>query len=217
MNPFTNVKENIEDIYAKKVKYESTDQNSETSNSIALCSKSLAENANRSLEETDRYYAEKPQLELNQETDPLPSSPSTAGIVSSMHEFLKNLALKADTTGQFFIVTRREVSLDRRLALWKRESLTSNSTKKLLVHYSGEKGIDDGAIHMEFLTDIMSETKSTVFSTGTPGDSMLDVHNNNPFACGQIASVSLANGRPVLNLFHENIFNLMVTKITLIY
>ena len=134
-----------------------------------------------------------------------------------MHGFLKNLALKADTMGQFFIVTRREVSLDRRLALWKRESLTSNSTKKLLVHYSGEKGIDDGAIHMEFLTDIMSETKSTVFSTGTPGDSMLDVHSNNPFACGQIASVSLANGRPVLNLFHENIFNLMVTKITLIY
>ena len=27
LNPFTNVKENIEDIYAKKVKYESTDQN----------------------------------------------------------------------------------------------------------------------------------------------------------------------------------------------
>ena len=177
----------------------------------------MAENANRSLEETDRDYAQKPQLELNQETDPLPSSPSTAGIVSSMHEFLKNLALKADTTGQFFIVTRREVSLDRRLALWKRESLTSNSTKKLLVHYSGEKGIDDGAIHMEFLTDIMSETKSTVFSTGTPRDSMLDMHNNNPFACGQIAAVSLANGRPVPNLFHENIFNLMVTKITLIY
>ena len=63
------------------MKYESTDQNSETSNSIALCSKSLVENANRSLEETDRYYAEKPQLELNQETDPLPSSPSTADIV----------------------------------------------------------------------------------------------------------------------------------------
>ena len=134
-----------------------------------------------------------------------------------MHEFLKNLALKVDTTGQFFIVTRSGTSLDRRLALWKRESLKSSSIKKLMVHYSGEKGIDDGAIHMEFLTDIMSETKSTVFSTGTPRDSMLDMHNNNPFACGQIAAVSLANGRPVPNLFHENIFNLMVTKITLIY
>ena len=32
VNPFTNVKENIEDIHAKKAKYESTDQNPGTSN-----------------------------------------------------------------------------------------------------------------------------------------------------------------------------------------
>ena len=63
----------------------------------------------------------------------------------------------------------------------------------------------------------MSETKSTVFPTDTPRDLTLDVHNNNLFACAQIAAVSLANGRPVPNLFHDNIFNLMVTKITLIY
>ena len=81
-----------------------------------------------------------------------------------------------------------------------------------MVHYSEEKSIDDGAIHMEFLTDIMSDIKSTVFPTGAPRDSMLDVHNNNLFGCGQIAAVSLANGGPVPNLFHENIFNLMVTK-----
>ena len=128
VNPFTNVKENIEDTHAKKAKYESTDPNPETSNSIASCSKSLVY-ANRSIEETDRQYAEKLQLELNQETDPLSSSPSTAGIVSSLREFLKNLALKVDTTDQFFIVTRRGASLDRRLALWKIESLKSSPTK----------------------------------------------------------------------------------------
>ena len=98
VNPFTNVKENIEDIHAKKAKYESTDQNPGTSNTIVSCSKSLAENRNRSIEETDRQFAEKLQLELNQETDPLSSSPSTAVIVSSLHEFLKNLALKVDIT-----------------------------------------------------------------------------------------------------------------------
>ena len=54
VNPFTNVKENIEDIHEKKEKYESTDQNPGTSNLVALCSKSLAENGNRSIEETDR-------------------------------------------------------------------------------------------------------------------------------------------------------------------
>ena len=205
-------KENIEDNYAKKTKYESTGQNPGASNSIALCSKSLAENANRSIEETDQEYAEKLQLELNQETDPLSSSSSTARIVSSVPEFLKNLALKVDTTDQFLIVTRRRASLDGRLALRKRESLKSSPSKKLMVHYSGEKGIDDGAIHMKFLTHIMSDIKSTVFPTGTPCDSMLDVHSSNLFACGQIAAVSLVNGGSVLNLFHENIFNLMVTK-----
>ena len=41
---------------------------------------------------------------------------------------------------------------------------------------------------------------------------MLDVHNNNISGCVQIAVVYLANGGPVPNLFHENIFNLMVTK-----
>ena len=130
---------------------------------------------------------------------------------------LKNLLLKVDTTGQFFVVTRRGVSLDRPLALWKRESFTSISTKKLLAHYSGEKSIEDGEIHVEFLIGIKSEIKSTVFPTGTPRDSMLDVHNNRSFACGHIAAVSLANGRTVPNLLHENIFNLMVNKITLIY
>ena len=56
-----------------------------------------------------------------------------------------------------------------------------------------------------------------VFPTGTPRDLMLDVYKNNPFACGQIAAVSLANGRTVPNLLHENMFSLIVTKITLIY
>ena len=65
---------------------------------------------------------------------------------------------------------------------------------------------------MEFLTDIMSEIKNTAFPTSAPCDSMLDMHNNNLFTCALIAAVSLANGEPVPNLFHENIFNLMVTK-----
>ena len=39
-----------------------------------------------------------------------------------------------------------------------------------------------------------------------------DVYNNILFACGQIAVAPLANGGPAPNLFHENIFNLMVTK-----
>ena len=48
----------------------------------------------------------------------------------------------------------------------------------------------------------ISDIKSTVFPTGAPRDSMLDVHNTKLFPCGQIAVVSLANGGPVTNLFH---------------
>ena len=85
------------------MKYESTGKNPGTSNSIALCSKSLVENTNRPIEETDQQYNKKLQLELNQETDPLSSSPSTAGIASSVYEFLKNLGLKVDANDQFFL------------------------------------------------------------------------------------------------------------------
>ena len=119
VNPFTNAKENIEYIHANKAKYESTSQNSETLNSVASCSKSMAENAIRSIEETDRQYVEKLQLELNHETNPLSISPSTAGnvvsstagnVASSVHTFLKHQALKVDTADQFFIVRKKRVS-----------------------------------------------------------------------------------------------------------
>ena len=79
-----------------------------------------------------------------------------------MHEFLKNPALKVDATDQSFITMRKGVPLDRPLFLWKRDSLTSSSTKKLMVHYFGKKGIDDGAIQMEFLDDTLSENKRSL-------------------------------------------------------
>ena len=113
VNPFTNAKENIEYIHANKAKYKSTSQNPETLNSVASCSKSMAENAIRSIEETDRQYVEKLQLEFNHETNPLSTSPSTAGnVVSSVHTFLKHQALKVDTADQFFIVRKKRVSLN---------------------------------------------------------------------------------------------------------
>ena len=98
---------------SKKAKYELTDQNSGTSNSVDSCSKNFAENANRSIEETDQQYAEKIQLELNQETDPLSSSPSaTSIVVSSLHKFLKRVALKVYTKDQVFIIMRKGTFLD---------------------------------------------------------------------------------------------------------
>ena len=67
-----------------------------------------------------------------------------------------------------------------------------------MVHYSGEKGIDDGAIRMEFLTDILPEIKSTVFPTDNPRDSMLEnvcsgvikVENVDNILCAKMAIIS---------------------------
>ena len=113
VNSFISVKKLIEGVYAKKAKYELTDQNSGTSNSVDSCSKNFAENANRSIEETDQQYGEKIQLELNQETDPLSSSPSaTSIVVSSLHKFLKRVALKVYTKDQVFIIMRKGTFLD---------------------------------------------------------------------------------------------------------
>ena len=81
-----------------------------------------------------------------------------------------------------------------------------------MIHYSREKGIDDVATHMEFLTDIMSDIKTAVFPNGSLCDSMLYVHNNNLFASDKIVATYLANGGPVPNLFHENIFKLIGTE-----
>ena len=47
-----------------------------------------------------------------------------------------------------------------------------------MVHYSREKGIDDGAIHMAFLTDAMPDIKTIVFPTEASCGSILDVHNS---------------------------------------
>ena len=58
-------------------------------------------------------------------------------------------ALKVHTTDQFFIVTRRGASLDRRLALWKRESLKSSPIKKL-IHSGINSGAPGGACRKSF-------------------------------------------------------------------
>ena len=60
-----------------------------------------------------------------------------------------------------------------------------------MVHYSREKGIDDGAIHMAFLTDAMPDIKTIVFPTEASCGSILDVHNSNLFVCGQIKTIPI--------------------------
>ena len=130
--------------------------------------------------------------------------------ITSLPELISQLQGNIIKNKQFFIVCRRGSSLERRLALWKRESNKTNPHNQLMVHYSGESGIDDGAMHKEFLTDIMVDIRKTLFTNGGPRDSMLDIQNGNFYACGQISSASIVQGGPPPLLLYSNMFNLML-------
>ena len=48
---------------------------------------------------------------------------------------------------------------------------------QLMVHFAGEERIDTGAIHKEFLSNIISDISREMFPNGGPVDSMLNVNN----------------------------------------
>lgn len=64
------------------------------------------------------------------------------------------LGNQVDESSTFFIVIRRGAPLDRRLSIWSREvKKNAGNTKKIVrVHFSGEQGIDSGAMAKEFFT-----------------------------------------------------------------
>ena len=62
---------------------------------------------------------------------------------------------------QFFLVIRRGATLQRRLAIWNRQSKKSPKMK-LMVHYAGEDGIDTGAVTKEYLSETISNISSCI-------------------------------------------------------
>ena len=72
--------------------------------------------------------------------------------VFSVSELIDVLTARIDHNDQFFLVIRRGATLERQLTIWDRQSKKKSPTMKLMVHFAGEKGIDSGAIHKEFLT-----------------------------------------------------------------
>ena len=63
---------------------------------------------------------------------------------------------------QFFIVPRRNAPLPLILKLWQRQASKSDVTHLLRVHYSGEDGIDSGAI-LEFLGKMIQDIALAIF------------------------------------------------------
>ena len=148
------------------------------------------------------YANEIPQYEGEQIIDT--STPRSSS------DILTELSQNVIGLEQFFLVIRRNTDIERILTLWSRNASKISPENKLVVKYSGESGIDSGAVGKEFLTETMKQLRAKMFPGGAPRDSMLDIQNGNFITSGQILSVSLVQGGPSLQCFHKSVYNLLL-------
>ena len=116
--------------------------------------------------------------------------------ISNYRDVVEELASKVKHDEQFFIATRRKAPFSRIISLWQRQVSKSHPTNLLRVHYSGESGIDNGAIALEFLERCIQDMGQTMFPNGAPVESSYHVQNGSFRSCGEIVAVSLAQGGP---------------------
>ena len=79
-----------------------------------------------------------------------------------------------------------------------------------MVYFAGEEGIDTGAIHKEFLSNIILDISREMFPNGAPIDSMLNVHNGWFRISGEIVVVSIVNGGPPPCFLDESVYRMLV-------
>ena len=86
----------------------------------------------------------------------------------------------------------------------------SGNTKKIVrVHFSGEQGIDSGAMGKEFFTITLPNISPVIFPNDQPVDSTFNVHNGTFKACGKIVAASIAQGGPTPCFLEESVYGLM--------
>jgi hypothetical protein len=131
---------------------------------------------------------------------------------TSTTSIVKALAAKVDSDEQLFIVVRRNAQLNRVLSIWSREMKRKSASANYVVRvkFSGEQGIDSGAMGKEFFTLTISKIGSRMFSGGKPVDSTFHIQNGNFKACGEIVAASLAQGGPAPCFLDASVYDLMV-------
>lgn len=131
--------------------------------------------------------------------------------ISDSSSVVTHLGRQVDESSNFFIVVRRGAPLDRTLSIWSREvKKNTGSTKKIVrVHFSGERGIDSGAMAKEFFTITLPNIGTVIFPNGQPVDSTYHVHNGNFKVCGEIVAASIAQGGPAPCFLEESVYGLM--------
>ena len=117
-------------------------------------------------------------------------------LINDYKDVVHELASQVKHDKHFFIVTRRKAPFSRIVSLWQRQASKSHPRNRLSVHYSGESGIDNGAIALEFLEQCTADMAESMFPDGTPMDSSFLVQNGTFRTCGEIVAVSLAQGGP---------------------
>ena len=117
-------------------------------------------------------------------------------LINNYKDVVHGLASQVKHDKHFFIATRRKAPFSRIISLWQRQACKSDTTNRLSVHYSGESGVDNGAIALEFLEQCTADMAESMFPDGAPMDSSFLVQNGSFRTCGEIVAVSLAQGGP---------------------
>lgn len=81
------------------------------------------------------------------------------------------------------------------------------------VHFSGEDGIDSGAISAEFLENCRDDMSREMFPEGTPIHSSHNVQNGAFRTCGEIVAASLAQGGPAPKFLETCSYEAMINKV----
>ena len=131
--------------------------------------------------------------------------------ISDSSSVVASLGRQVDQSSHVFIVVRRGAPLERVLSIWSREvkKNTGNAKNIVRVHFSGEQGIDSGALAKEFFTMTLPNIASVIFPKGQPVDSTFHVYNGNFKACGEIVAASIAQGGPAPCFLEESVYGLM--------
>ena len=124
-----------------------------------------------------------------------PSSVEKRSSLNDTGSVVKAVQERVNSSQKLFLVVRRGAPFFRLLTLWQREVNRSSAEYALRVCYHGEEGFDSGALGKVFLTQMIQGIGSTMFPEGGPMNSTYHIQNGNFRACGQIAAVSLAQGR----------------------
>ena len=88
------------------------------------------------------------------------SQPLQGEKFSTIPALINFVSAKIQMDDHFFLVIRRGATLQRKLAIWDRQSKKKLLKMKLMVHYAGEGGIDTGAITKEYLSETISNVSS---------------------------------------------------------